>query len=162
MSSQHLASSCIRQQKGNVVMSTELLNSTDVCFNTHDNVFIRFMHRHPIRLARLDQELYFVARDIIMSLGYSSASIQHLTRKCPNKQKFEVKGRRGKTRVNIIPIRDVLSLIYKCPLETESVIELQNWIIEQAVITAKDYQILLQPKDVYVATNTPFASGEVS
>ncbi len=130
-------------------MSTEFLHSTDVCFNTHDNVFIHFLHTHPIRLIELDRDLYFVARDIITSLGYSSASVQNQTEKCRNRQKLEVNGRRGKIRVNIIPVRDVLTLIFKSTMQTDTVKELQFWIIEQAVTTAKSYRLLLQPKDVY-------------
>ncbi|MGH1350242.1 MAG: BRO family protein [Methyloligellaceae bacterium] len=135
-------------------MSFKIFNSNETHFRSPDNAFTQFMRMHCVRYTLIDNEHFFAVRDIIDVLGYSPASIQHLTKRCPNKRKIEIEGRRGMTNVNFIPASDFLPLVLSCPFPSSAVRQLKNWIIEQGVLNAKGCWPQIQPKDVSGSSNS--------
>ena len=123
-------------------MHTQILYSDKLKFSQQNNPFIRFLLMNPIRVTLVNDELYLVARDTIEALGYSLASIQHLTEKCDHKKRCKINGPRGITSVNIIPIEDFFRIVLECPFNNVSVLHMRRWIIEQAVNKAKSFQVL--------------------
>ncbi len=107
-------------------------------FNAQDNPFTRFLLRHPIRLSIIDNVLHFVIRDVIESLGYAVTSTPYLTRKCRNRQRLRVPGPKGGTVVNVIPLEDLIMLVFHCSHDSYALMHLRKWFLAKAAIKSNE------------------------
>lgn len=87
-------------------------------------------NNHSIRTIEKDGEVWFIAKDVAETLGYSNVS-DAIMRHCKGVAKHDIPTTSGIQSMNIIPERDVYRLIMKSTLPSAE--KFEEWVVAEVL-----------------------------